>query len=434
MLLIIAILLSTLLYKAQSESDVSPMMGLPPYPKKPNFIPYFFDVHVRNIVNNIVSQSVLNTDSEDEDDFYGNFKSKLRLMLEEFKNNTCLQFDETNKPADKIGINFFVSDNDKNHVELSRSKNSPTILRLTRKVYEDPFKFRYFFAKALGLMPEIQRIDRESELTIFKDSIDESFYKDYEKSTCYYSHFFESDFDFKSAAMPIDNLGFRSPSKHPKHNKIYQSYLEPYYELMLKKGYDFSFSDYRQISYMYCDFSYEENECENGGYPYIYKEDSNPECKCPRGYWKDKCQTIKDFKHQECPTPNKITANPNYQEMTLEARSSNCYINITASKSTGKVQIYARKLECNNPYRCKYNRKIDSIEIKYRDDKGVKGISLFTSQFKPIELPALSNEVTILWIFGGNDFTPKFTFQYREVIPESKWPYWMDKSFDKMIQ
>uniref|UniRef100_A0A0N5B6W4 EGF-like domain-containing protein n=1 Tax=Strongyloides papillosus TaxID=174720 RepID=A0A0N5B6W4_STREA len=350
------------------------------------------------------------------------YKSKIELILQEFKLHTCLQFEEFNlhtclqfeenqRTLNKIGINFFESKDKKNNVKLSRSKDKATNLTLTEEVYTDRFALRFFIAKALGLMPEIQRIDRDLELNIFTDKIRDSFIKEYEKSTYYYSYLFETDFDFKSAAMPNYYFGLKPEFKGKKENITYKSIQNPYYDLMMKKRYDFSFSDYKKISYMYCNFTYEDNVCLNDGY---YYENSPRWCKCPTGYDGKHCEKINTF-FSSCGNPINLTATLNPKKITLNYANKNCIFKIKASESWRKVQIKALNLECQQF--CQFNRRIDLIEIKYRDNKSVKGISLFTDQFKTIELPALSNEVIILYLFRNQDHPPKFTFEYKEVNP-----------------
>uniref|UniRef100_A0A0N5C4P0 EGF-like domain-containing protein n=1 Tax=Strongyloides papillosus TaxID=174720 RepID=A0A0N5C4P0_STREA len=343
---------------------------------------------------------------------YCNFTYEdIELILQEFKLHTCLQFEENLRTLKDIGINFFESKNGKNNVKLSRSKDEATNLTLTEEVYTDRFALRFFIAKALGLMPEIQRIDRDLELNIFNDKIQDSFIEEYEKSTYYYSYLFETDFDFKSAAMPNYYFGLKPEFKEKKENITYKSIQNPYYDLMMKKRYDFSFSDYKKISYMYCNFTYEDNVCLNDGY---YYEKIPFYCTCPSGYSGQYCQNV-GYTYSSCGYPTVINATSTPQQMKLEYARENCIIKIKASKSWRKVQITALKLECQ--HFCKYRRRLDFIEIKYRDDKSVKGISLFTNQFKRIELPALSDEVIILYLFRGQDHPPKFTFEYKEVNP-----------------
>uniref|UniRef100_A0A0N5C3F6 Astacin domain-containing protein n=1 Tax=Strongyloides papillosus TaxID=174720 RepID=A0A0N5C3F6_STREA len=320
--LIVAILLSTLLYITQADDDFPSTLHLPPYPTKPNNISYYFDHEVYSLIENEKSQTIFHSDSEEKDDFYGTYHIKLYLIFEQFTNFTCLQFNNTREPVKNIGINFFVSKDDKNHVELSRNKENPTIVNLTEKVYKDPFLFRYFLAKALGFVPETQRIDKVSELNIFNDNIEEDFRKEYEESTYYFSYFFESDFDFKSAAMPNYNFSIKTPLKYPKKKVAYESTFYPYYELMMKRNYGFSFSDYKKISYMYCYNDYKEKFCNSG---YSYNHGNFSTCLCPEGYAGRYCQIIKNFHHSNCPPElNIIANNPEYKEMTLRAEDNNC--------------------------------------------------------------------------------------------------------------
>uniref|UniRef100_A0A0N5BPV8 Astacin domain-containing protein n=1 Tax=Strongyloides papillosus TaxID=174720 RepID=A0A0N5BPV8_STREA len=280
-------------------------------------------------------------------------------FFEQINENTCLKFTKSptkfDKKKEKIGI-FFIITGGNDHVKLSNDESKVTYIGLREETYSDIFKIRFYVGLALGLIPEIQRIDRDRELQVHDNDINDAFKLFYRKSNYYYKFLKDTDYDFASATHFPTYFGSKGL------NSTYIP-LQCQYKGMLKSNKHFVYSDLRKINSIYCK-CLKRNSCKHGGYH--HKKDCG-KCTCPAMFIGDNCEKLIETKDKGCNEgQTTLTAKDYIQEVTIENIKEDCYISIKAENSNKVVQIFVEDAKIFNIKGSPMNPR---GEIKYRKDK-----------------------------------------------------------------
>uniref|UniRef100_A0A0N5B4Z6 Astacin domain-containing protein n=1 Tax=Strongyloides papillosus TaxID=174720 RepID=A0A0N5B4Z6_STREA len=318
----------------------------------------------------------------------------------QINNYTCLKFVKSpyKDVSTSIEIKFVLTDY-KDHVVLSNDEKKPTYISLTKETYKDIFQTRL----ALGLIPEIQRIDRDRELQVHDNDINDAFKLFYRKSNYYYKFLKDTDYDFASATHFPTYFG--SKDSNPTYIP-----LECQYKGMLESNRHFVYSDLRKLNNIYCK-CLKRNSCNHGGY--YYKKDCET-CKCPSMFTGDKCQDIIEIKEDVGCNRGETTliAEDREDEVIIENIKEYCYISIKAKNKSKVVQIIVEDAKIFNIEGRAINPR---GEIKYRKDKGVEGLYIQHNVSEFFELKALSNEVFVK--FHDPFSKSSLVFFYKQVDP-----------------
>uniref|UniRef100_A0A0K0F4E1 Metalloendopeptidase n=1 Tax=Strongyloides venezuelensis TaxID=75913 RepID=A0A0K0F4E1_STRVS len=323
-------------------------------------------------------------------------RGTIASQLYNFPYVSCLRFNLQNHPVKQMGINFFLSKS-YNRVQLSTSSKKPTKVLLKKSTLVYTKELFYYIGLALGLMPEIKRFDRDKYVKVFSKNILSKFQSCYKKEKYNDKLIAGTGFDFSSAMLVPPFYGSK------RNKKTYKTKLYPYYERTFSVYKVFSHNDLKRINYLYCgNRCNKTNDCHRGGY-YNLKCDA---CNCPMGITGKNCEDI-EANDKKCNTKNKLVASKKKKVLLVKNDGRFCVYSITSKKKNVKVTILDLKLSMLN--KCEYGV---GMEVKYAKDKGALGI-LLCRNYKNIKLPALSNEVII--IFGNHNTSNLFKVSYREV-------------------
>uniref|UniRef100_A0A0N5BJA1 Astacin domain-containing protein n=1 Tax=Strongyloides papillosus TaxID=174720 RepID=A0A0N5BJA1_STREA len=372
------------------ENGISKKVPPPYRSKTEKGIPYYCDTKLANIKG---SGSIMKVDKQ------------LDLIFRQIASSTCLNFKKhETEIGSTIGINFKVSENG-NTVDLSESENCPTNVSLKEEVYKNKTLLLFFVGVALNITPEIRRPDRDADVNVQDDNVDEIYKKYYEKITdnTSISYIEGTDFDFKSP-MFVDRYFLNKHSK-PTYNLENRLYKD--YQYFSKGGLrSFRHNDYRHIHYYYCDYKPESNDCKYGGYKpgtIVYPN----KCICPDYLTGEKCTELFKDSTANCGDNTKFTASEVEKNFTVSNTNGICYFNIT-SDSKRPVEVSIEKLQIDNGD-CENNWLY--LEVLVRQDKGAAGINLCKNSNEKITLPAISDEVFIVFSGGKGNNELKVSFK-----------------------
>uniref|UniRef100_A0A0N5CAL3 Metalloendopeptidase n=1 Tax=Strongyloides papillosus TaxID=174720 RepID=A0A0N5CAL3_STREA len=363
----------------------------PPYPTDGREVSYYYEEKLLDLFKKLKGYP----DVEEIDEIFY-----------QINNYTCFNFTKSQVDIkNKIGIYFCITQHN-DHVRLSNDDNKPTYISLKEETYKDIFKIRFYLGLAFGLIPEIQRIDRDRELQIDYDNISLYFKPYFNKSNYYYKFIQNTDYDFASATHFPNDFG-------SKGLEITYKPFNCRYEEMLKANRLFVYSDFRKINNIYCK-CLKKNSCEHGGY---YSKKNCMECQCPSIFTGKNCENLIETKEKiGCNNGNteiKIKKDEKKEgEVTIKNIKEDCYISITAEDKNKVVQITVKSAEIINFDGCIMNPR---GEIKYRKDKGVEGLYIQYNVSNPFKLKALSNEVFIKF----HDYFSRSSLKlsYKEIDP-----------------
>uniref|UniRef100_A0A0N5BB83 Astacin domain-containing protein n=1 Tax=Strongyloides papillosus TaxID=174720 RepID=A0A0N5BB83_STREA len=328
--------------------------------------------------------------------------SRLDLIFRQLNRFTCLKFArQKSKVVGKIGINFEISPNE-NKVELSRSLKTPTTVFLKKDDYKNGTLLRLFIGFALDIVPEVGRPDRENEVTVNLENIDDKYQKYYKlESVDNTTYLKDTEFDFKSPMFFSSEFG--SKEKKPTYTvKLYKEY-----EYFSNGGKVFRHNDYKHIYYYYCTNSRNvTHDCMYGGYPL---PDEPTKCSCPEYLDGNKCEKLKQNEDDCMSEQQNITAKENEVERELKIKKGVCYFNIS-SENNENVSITIKKLVLKNSDCETYK---SNVEVLVRKDKGAAGINLCKDNNSSISLPILYKEVFL--VFKNREENTELKFSYKTV-------------------
>uniref|UniRef100_A0A0N5BU53 Metalloendopeptidase n=1 Tax=Strongyloides papillosus TaxID=174720 RepID=A0A0N5BU53_STREA len=319
----------------------------------------------------------------------------VQSTINEIEKRTFLKFKKENNSIKDIGINFYVNSKE-DKVELSYDDKKPTVVNLTEKTYADRILTRFFFGYALGLIPELARKDRDSDVKVFEKNISDSYKKYYEKKSSYPESYYATGFDFGSVMLAKPFFGNIS-----KNKRTYMSKFYPHYENQISNFYDLSFNDYKRLNLLYCkDKCKSSKKCAYSG----YYGNTCKSCTCFLPFTGQYC-TSYDIRSPECGKDITIKAYSSKKTKTVKNFNGKCFYIIEAKNSKKKVKLTIEKFKINSPYS-------HSLYIRYRKDKGAEGL-LIEKNVTNLSLPALSNSVIIN--FYSYDKKNELVLKYQEV-------------------
>uniref|UniRef100_A0A0K0FAV7 Astacin domain-containing protein n=1 Tax=Strongyloides venezuelensis TaxID=75913 RepID=A0A0K0FAV7_STRVS len=290
--------------------------------------------------------------------------------------STFLKFSKQSRKINDVGINFYYN-NKEDKVELSYDNKKPTIVNLTKNTYNSKHLAKFYVGYALGLIPEIARKDRDSEVKIFSQNILAKYKKFYDKKKGYPESYYATDFDYSSMMMFNSSFGSIEKGK-----RTFKSEFESFYEKQIGGLGSYSFNDYKRLNILYFkDKCKNAPKCQNKGY---YGNNCN-ECKCVYPFAGKYCKSYAK-KIGTC-EDSFLNAYSNAKTITFNKYAGECYYIIKAKSKRRKVKLTIVNFKGVGQYK---------LEVKYRKDKGAAGL-LINRDVKNIVFPSLSSSVIVTY-------------------------------------
>uniref|UniRef100_A0A0N5C9M7 Astacin domain-containing protein n=1 Tax=Strongyloides papillosus TaxID=174720 RepID=A0A0N5C9M7_STREA len=329
--------------------------------------------------------------------------SKLETIFRQLKRYTCLEFKPKwdNPISHKIGINFNISGK-KSTVELSTSKDCPTNVTLKEDDFNNSTLLRFYIGIALDIIPEVRRPDRDIDVNVTMDNVEEEFMQYYNiTNSSYITYLNDTEFDFRSPMFFGPDFG--SKNKRPTYKvKLYKKDQYP-----PGRGRPFRHNFYKYIFYYYCNGSTITNKCKYGGYP---NPSDHYKCKCSEHFSGTNCTEFNKNSYftTNYTTPAPLEANSTKHYYSANLKNTVLYLNIT-SKNGRNVSATIQNITFSET-NCSSSGS--SLEVLTRKDKGAAGI-YFCKNSTNVSLPPLSNEM--FFVFNAKNENIFLNVTYKEV-------------------
>uniref|UniRef100_A0A0K0EIW4 Metalloendopeptidase n=1 Tax=Strongyloides stercoralis TaxID=6248 RepID=A0A0K0EIW4_STRER len=322
-------------------------------------------------------------------------QSEVISRLDKISLDTCFIFKRQDNQLHSIGINFLLG-TEINFI-LSSNINKPTTIWLDKESYKDDRIFYHYIGRALGLNPETSRYDRDNYIDILWQNINESYKLHYHYLKDSKNRVYHTSFDYGSV-MLYDRF-FGSINRNP----TYKSKIYPFYDRMTSLTNYFSYNDLKILNNMYCSNKCKnvKNDCQNSGY---LTNDCN-DCKCPYGFYKNKCINNID-NHINCGNQNIFYPTRGKQFITNKLPGQCFYLISPKVNETLRITINYLRMSSEEDCRLK-----SGIEIKYRYDKGTTGFYL-CGRYRNITISPIFSNVHIRYHAQSNSSKFKISFQY----------------------
>uniref|UniRef100_A0A0N5CH98 Metalloendopeptidase n=1 Tax=Strongyloides papillosus TaxID=174720 RepID=A0A0N5CH98_STREA len=308
-------------------------------------------------------------------------RQKVRAILYHLSTRSCLNFNLVAKKISyKSGINIYQTSGH-NSLKVSFSKTKPTLLKLRKYIFKNKERLAVYIGRALGMISEITRPDRDKYVTIHWNNIKKSHRHYYQKTKNNYSYYSDVEFDFGSMMLVNPSFGGKnkkSPAYTFKINPNFQKIYDPYYVL--------SHNDFKFLNGMYCrNYCKNKNDCLNGGY---FLRDCQS-CECPFHFFGLKCGTPK-YSIGDCLKTQKYIADNTVKSFEHKGKTGKCSYHIK-SDSNKNITVVLLDIELPNSNCTSSDSYID---VLYRNDRGTTGLTICKSR-KSLAFTQLTSEIFI---------------------------------------
>uniref|UniRef100_A0A0K0FSM5 Metalloendopeptidase n=1 Tax=Strongyloides venezuelensis TaxID=75913 RepID=A0A0K0FSM5_STRVS len=339
-------------------------------------------------------------------------KTPIEKALEKIQKQTCLRFNpmnETNLNNDIEGLKFVSNSMCATYFGNIDESTLHTI-RIGKNCSgeNDVGKIQQLIGKALGMVDQHRRPDRDNYISINYTGINKTMWEPYlEKWNSSMMHLYGIGYDYNSLFHWKSNV-FRLPNDttFTLNAKISQ------YNEMMGQLIEFNFADYKLLNYHLCNSSYTKMHetipnCMNSGY-YDINNDKKGMCKCPNGFSGQHCGELKSS-DTKCQNSKDISATSLNQTLS-ESGKKNCTFRIKTSDGK-KVLVTISNVNTQAPTEGQKCMPETGFEIKHRNDKSPAGLCLCGSH-SSITLTSEGNEVIVL--YTGRDENDSFNLTYSE--------------------
>uniref|UniRef100_A0A0N4ZM00 Astacin domain-containing protein n=1 Tax=Parastrongyloides trichosuri TaxID=131310 RepID=A0A0N4ZM00_PARTI len=308
-----------------------------------------------------------------------------------FNLSNCIQFRNVSKTQLSKGFNL--TNGSYNDIIIDKSKNITTI-QLNENCSKDDVCIRYFFGLALGMIPQVNREDRDEYVYVIDNYTVSEKKHNYLKLNS--SLFQDKQFEFDFGSFFNRNPNYGSEDSR----KVYTTIIgcQSYYDKMLGQRLDYSFGDRRTLCNYYNIKAFPNVTCQNGGF-YNFKTN---DCTCPNGYIGRDCSTLQQMPN--CGFQNNSAETS--EKYIFACGNKTCYYEINSTRNKS-IEIEILTVNTKNVTPCvPYN----ALEIRHREDKGATGLSLCGHYNDTISLTSISKKVFIGYNGGPDDY---FLMSYR---------------------
>uniref|UniRef100_A0A0K0FTD1 Astacin domain-containing protein n=1 Tax=Strongyloides venezuelensis TaxID=75913 RepID=A0A0K0FTD1_STRVS len=308
------------------------------------------------------------------------FDTSIAIQTIYINDLTCLKIKQEKTYSKKVDID--IASCSESWVKLSTKKGKPTKVCLKKDETENNMNF--YFGYALGLVPEITRYDSNLYVTVFKNNILPTEYKQFYEVQKYSSQIIaNSSFDYYSKMLSSQSF---KRNKNDKRTYRFETNLREYYEKTVNISGLFSHNDLKRLSYLYCDKECKKLRCKNYGYP----KKNCKECACPMPFTGTKCEKI-NLKEKGCGKKQEFIANSSISSYKIKVSTTPCYY-LIKSKNKKKVKFTVEKLSRSGKLNC---APLAGLTVKYREDRGAQGLNL-CGNYKNISFPPLTSEIYLI--------------------------------------
>uniref|UniRef100_A0A0N5C8W3 Metalloendopeptidase n=1 Tax=Strongyloides papillosus TaxID=174720 RepID=A0A0N5C8W3_STREA len=309
---------------------------------------------------------------------------------------TCLKFNKKTRRIRGAGINILKSST-VNKVSFPKHRNQPTNIYLKQSNFDDIRSLKYHVGLALGLIPELQRADRDKYVKIFWRNIkskSKSYFKNKKQSPP------STTFDFGSIMLV-------GPKYGGVNGRItYKTKLYPYYDSLVYKTKVFSHYNFKTLSNTYCQNRCPKLECKNGGYPSSSRHCEK--CICNYFFTGTNCENILTSRSKRCGNSQYYNASSTIQYLNSSRLQGPCYYWIS-SQNNRNIKITVERLYFDEVVTCTSDK---GLFIYYRKDMGLTPLCIFKNVTK-FTLPVVSSKIYI--IFYGSGLYNSFNISYQSV-------------------
>uniref|UniRef100_A0A0N4Z2W7 Metalloendopeptidase n=2 Tax=Parastrongyloides trichosuri TaxID=131310 RepID=A0A0N4Z2W7_PARTI len=327
-------------------------------------------------------------------------QSSISRVAKQIEENTCVRFTFPYDPfTTGQGIVIKFGDKCTTYVvgpETPYGSHPNTIYFNEDKCPYKDFLFQRFFHIILGQVPENLRRDRDKYIAMHWENIKSGFTAlFFEKEYDYYPY---SKFDYDYGSIThMWNYDYAESRNMPVFSSRNYSNI---YGQTFGQLYHISFHDYKKLNYILC-----RNECRKKKFPKIkcyHGGYQNPnkcdECKCPSEFKGKHCEEYVNVEGYilggvvwySCPAINLI-ANSNWQGYHISSRR-HCFIYIKAYTEMNKVLLKVIQYKGRGIFTC---HPENSIEVKYKADKGLTGLCLCLFGNTPFDVESEDDLITI---------------------------------------
>uniref|UniRef100_A0A0N4Z1L3 Metalloendopeptidase n=1 Tax=Parastrongyloides trichosuri TaxID=131310 RepID=A0A0N4Z1L3_PARTI len=293
--------------------------------------------------------------------------STIESVIEDLRERTCISFIESqNVVISRLGFNFKYGKNyncNTTNGPNSRDNKTSQYIYIGSKCQNNPGDILSLILRMVGIMPPVNRPDRDEYVSLNDSKVDEKYDFLFEKYNRTDVDLYGTGFDFGSITFPKnDTFGF-------KNGQAFTPLIPQLYKMMGQRR-NLSFNDLRIATQIYCPNRCNDTNliCLNGGFV-------NPKncgsCVCPFGLNSTtNCSTLYESS-QNCTIKELIQLNNSKPSETFQYTGvQSCYnkVNFTNGKL---VFITVNSVNTENNDTICYEGQ--GLEIKHRPDKGESG-------------------------------------------------------------
>uniref|UniRef100_A0A0K0FNR0 Metalloendopeptidase n=1 Tax=Strongyloides venezuelensis TaxID=75913 RepID=A0A0K0FNR0_STRVS len=335
--------------------------------------------------------------------YFFDFTTKCNIIEKAFthlEHYTCLKFERSTKKFSHPGI-FFVRSKE-NSIEDNLKKQKPTIIYVDKRCTNSVGCVKHWIGRALGLIPHVQRWDRNKYVKVHHREIEEKYKKLYKKIWGFNVRILNTAFDFGSIMnyAPDDHCENDEPSYTSKWNKLYNN--------MLGQRYEYSHNDIKLLNDFYCGHVCKNSKpkgCINGAYP-DPKDCST--CRCPKGYVGRLCGIVAPS-NEGCGRA-KLRATSQWKTLSINATGVCNYLIMSAPRRKVEVKVVDGFLPKHFPCATSLG-----LEIKNRYDKGTSGLCM-CGKVKNVHMKPVFSQVLVQFNGEKQHYA---NIQYRAVNAEA---------------
>uniref|UniRef100_A0A0N4ZWL5 Metalloendopeptidase n=1 Tax=Parastrongyloides trichosuri TaxID=131310 RepID=A0A0N4ZWL5_PARTI len=326
-------------------------------------------------------------------------KATIKLALVNLNQSTCLTFEETASIAPGNHGILFKLDSSVCYSLIGRSTSTgPQEILLTRECSETVGTVQHEVFHALGMHHEHRRSDRDNNIIILEDNIEQDKYT--KEAMIDTDPFYYSNFGIPYEYNSLLHYSKAVYSKNGAFTIVAKNLV--FYTYMMGQREKPSFNDLKLVNTFYCSDKCKDIgvQCENGGYKHWNQCN---QCICPNSYYGYACRYVKELPGSKCSNVS-ITAQHRNNTITVKGNKQCNFLIKTNEDKRVRVIVTSVKT---------YYKKICTptigLQIKHLKDKSITGLCICGS-YENIYIISEGNDVYIE--YNGYEESNEVTIKY----------------------